>query len=473
MAVGLFILSGARQGERVVLEASEFRVGGVRGCRVYFDPQREPQVEGRAALFQRGQDGWYVKNVGRGELVVNDEALHGVMRLADGDIVELSESGPGISFHLIDRSAPRRIRPWTVTLMALAGMVVGLGCVWLVRGWWQSSQVPNSAPGEAALGPAAPGAPSLAGAARDERQTLAGKASPVGGRDAYPQRIEENRRSPADVPLASGQAGPRQPPDAWQAMFERVRDAVWLVSIEDPDAATTWPFATASAIRGDTLLTSGTVGVELVRFKRRGCNVWAVNQALGAKHEVQEVRVPAAFAAATGKPERQIYSDLSLLTLSGRAPRLVELAGEAELSELDGGRPVALVGIVHDTEPMHRFQSLPPELTRGKLLVVTGLDGAAYGPKLLHVRATLTARIYGSPVLNVAGRLVGVYAEAATAEKDARELPLHYVTMIDRALIQRGLAGSDGAWVAPAVDEPDKDDASNHDDEPAPSPRKF
>ena len=46
MAVEILILSGARKGEKLMIERREFRVGSDPGCEIYFDPEHQDQIFG-------------------------------------------------------------------------------------------------------------------------------------------------------------------------------------------------------------------------------------------------------------------------------------------------------------------------------------------------------------------------------------------------------------------------------------------
>ena len=64
MAVEILILSGARQGERLVLDRREFRVGSEPNCEVRFDVERDSAVKGRSAWFRLQEDGWQLRSTG-------------------------------------------------------------------------------------------------------------------------------------------------------------------------------------------------------------------------------------------------------------------------------------------------------------------------------------------------------------------------------------------------------------------------
>ena len=129
MAVEIHILSGARRGAKVVVDATEFRVGTQAHCAVVFDPVRDAAAADREIVFCRCDDGWYVKNEGADGPIVNRSPLHGRQRLRSGDVVRMSDHGPDFSFRIIAAgaiaaaghcAATRRDRHVTVTAPAEA-----------------------------------------------------------------------------------------------------------------------------------------------------------------------------------------------------------------------------------------------------------------------------------------------------------------------------------------------------------------
>ncbi len=107
MAVGITILSGARQAERLEFDLPEFRAGDKRACEVFFDPMRDRAARGCLTLFRLDNEGWSVKNLGGAQLLVNDRPVQASARLRSGDVLRLSPAGPDFLFHLLPRlSAP-------------------------------------------------------------------------------------------------------------------------------------------------------------------------------------------------------------------------------------------------------------------------------------------------------------------------------------------------------------------------------
>ncbi len=103
------ILSGARQGERLVLEATEFRVGAERHCQVYFDPRLDPAAQHRSVLLRWTNDGWLVSSIGSGEVLLNQAPIVKETRIRSGDLVRLSDRGPDFSFSFAIASQPTAV----------------------------------------------------------------------------------------------------------------------------------------------------------------------------------------------------------------------------------------------------------------------------------------------------------------------------------------------------------------------------
>ncbi|HUY35158.1 MAG TPA: FHA domain-containing protein [Pirellulales bacterium] len=110
MAVGITILSGTRQGERLEFDLPEFRAGDTRACELFFDPMRDRAARGCQTLFRLDNEGWSVKNVGGGQVLVNDRPVQAGTRLRSGDVVRLSPAGPDFMFHLLARVSAPAIR---------------------------------------------------------------------------------------------------------------------------------------------------------------------------------------------------------------------------------------------------------------------------------------------------------------------------------------------------------------------------
>ncbi|HEY4760509.1 MAG TPA: FHA domain-containing protein, partial [Thermoguttaceae bacterium] len=104
MAVEILILSGVRQGERVVLDATNFRAGSSPDCAVFFDPLQDTSTANRSASFRLMEDGWYMVHT-TGTILINQRTVSGPTRIRSGDVVRMSECGPDFSFCIVASTA--------------------------------------------------------------------------------------------------------------------------------------------------------------------------------------------------------------------------------------------------------------------------------------------------------------------------------------------------------------------------------
>jgi hypothetical protein len=368
MAVGINILSGSRQGEVLGLDQPEFRAGGDPSCEIFFDPQRDPGVRGRRAHFQLGGDGWYVRNVGEGPLLVNGNQAEGRVRLRSDDVVRLSPAGPEFSFRLLAKlttgvqrlggtvqpapqGEPRVPReresgneaaaPWhpgwpmtaAVALGTLAGLVI---LYFLVRR--------PALPDAKVVSTAQTDGENASQSKSDDRSTASDGDRPSDGNT--PPHRKARQTSESDV----ANAGPMSVAKTQDAP----NDAVLLLLVEEPKTATAWPFGTASAIADHTMLTSATVATGLAGFREKGWRLWATNQRLGLKLEVADCRVHAAFVRSQSQSEDQVYVDLGLLSIADSFPKRLSLATVDELADLDRGSPITVLGYLYENGSNHR-----------------------------------------------------------------------------------------------------------------------
>jgi hypothetical protein len=500
------ILSGARQGERIELDCKELRVGADPACDVRFDPQTDPSVKDRAAEIRLAEDGWHLRSLASGEILLNHQPVTGSLRIRSGDVVRMSERGPDFVFGILAHpsgvaaslphaaatlpatveSAPQPIPVSQPVAAAAAGgshslaiilvcAVVGVavlavvGAGLLVLGWlmFDSSTYDSKWHEPPVIAVEPPEVPDESTAEKPEK---AEKAKGTQGSNVAPHQSEPGRVGPegpgrhapariGDPGIASpkGNHEPEKPEAAkngWPAVLQQVRGAVLVLEVEEPKGRAAWPLATCCAIRDDTLLTSGSVVSDLAGFQKKGWKLWAHGQTAGAKREVRRVRVHKGFRELAEEPVKRIYFDLGLLTVEGKLPKTVPLATPEELADVDKGMPVAVIGIPHEGDAVSRFQPLVPELWPGKVFITTVLEQTASSPRLLHVMAPLPANLSGCPVVDRQGHVIGVYAVAAAPPEgvDAKGLNLQYV--VDTRLVNLWLAGgNDPSWVPPDVPE--------------------
>jgi len=224
----------------------------------------------------------------------------------------------------------------------------------------------------------------------------------------------------------------------WNAIHERVAAAVCLVAAVEPRTGTTFPYGTACAIGDDELLTSGALAVELEKRQRAGWQVWAEWPESGERLTVGDVRIHKGFLGAADTPsEERIYWDLAILSVDGRPENSATLATPEELLRLEPECPLACIGIPHDGEPLTRFDRPTVHTIGGTLFQRSRLSAGGEAdrtgaPLLLHVKAAIPDHMYGSPIVNQSGNVVGVYAERAelpSTEAD-QQLQIHYAPVV-------------------------------------------
>jgi len=228
MAVEILILSGARQGERLVLSATEFRAGAEPDCAVYFDPRVDAGAAGRSVCFRLLEDGWYA--TAAGSVLINQQVIAGPTRIRSGDIVRMSERGPDFSFSIVARAAAPAITPvkapWETryppaAASPLSAVPAGSG----------PPQGAPSGPGPAALSPGAPAplapvAPLLASQAASGSAHPRASASPWGAMPG-PQASSTAAATPAPVvPIPAAPSATPPSPAAKSGAKER-----WLLAV--------------------------------------------------------------------------------------------------------------------------------------------------------------------------------------------------------------------------------------------------
>lgn len=484
--VEIRVLSGSRQGERFELDCRELRVGSGPGCDVAFDPAADPGAADSAAQFRLADDGWTVKSAGAGHVLVNHEEVRGAVRVRSGDVVRLSERGPDLAFNILSKpsglpsspaspamataapspaaeASPAQASPVTPQPAAsggggLAGPLVAVAALaFCVVALLFGMRLMNDREAAGPSGPREKPAPSDTPGA--EQPSDSGEKLPASKPDGEKPVLKE-KTLPVETPSKPDTSKPDEPTpkpgakDDWAGVLGPLGGAVWLLEVEEPKGRGTWPFATATAIREDTLLTSASAVAQLAGFEKQGFRLWAENQALAKKQPVKTLRVHKGFEVLASEPVKRIYFDLGLVTVGGKLPKTAPLASPDQLAEVEPGMPVADVAIPHEGEAITRFQGLVPELTPGKVFIVTVLEQDPASPRLFHVRADLPKNVYGSPVVDRQGRVLGVYAETAAPPpgQGSSELKLQYV--VEARLVDAWLAGQDQeSWVAPTVAE--------------------
>ena len=498
MAVEIQILSGARQGERIELTANTFQAGDTPGCDVFFNSEQDPGSRNRLASFRLKDDGWYLASSGSGELMVNERPVIGVARIRSGDVVRLSDRGPDFSFNiLVGRLAnaplytapqpaasiqPSAVMPLPPREMTPSpGAAVGLSNPALLD--------KPAVPPPLDMLAASPNLPSTAVPRLSQGLILAiaGLAAlcgmiflgglaliftmnraPTAGQPTPPvvAAVDPTPKPPSKPPAVVPTVEPAEPPspmateppsdgkEITDPTFKALRGSIYLLAVENTKQQKTWPFATACAIRQDTLLTCANAAVELTKFKKMGLTCWASNQSTLTKVEISDIHVHALFQKLSQDLGKRMYFDFALLTVSGKLPQTAPLASVDELDELKERTSLVSLSIPHQGELMDRFQSFAPVLTRAKVFIITTLPPPP-GPRLMHVKAVMPINIYGSPMFSQEGKLAGVYSDVATVppgQPSIANLNLHFVPVVSPELITSWFEGNGREVWVPVTD---------------------
>jgi len=493
MAVEIVILSGARQGERLLLEAGEFRAGDDPACEVFFDPQNDPSARDRCALFRLADDGWSVERTGAGQLYVNQEPVVGKSRIRSGDLVRMSERGPDFSFGIVtqatassrdsSRAAPAPLPSAADATVSEEEAELPPGPVPAPRAEPSPQPAPTLPPASATQ-PAS--GPQSVAAAEPWRHafwavvglavcvlflvpisllTVVGLIGPNGPPTPSPEpavppvaqpslQPAEPSREPAEPNLEPEQAGPEretrdepanEPADVWSDVGEQMRDAVYLIQVEvgGESRKHSLPFATCCAIGEDTLLVSAREACFLMKWRKQdGYKIWATSPAKEIREEVRDIRVHRDFAKlATEQSGDWIFVNLGLVTVEGKLPKMLSLASPDELSGLSVGLEVACFGFTF--EEVDKILDTPePRLTRGKV----------YDPSLFQLKAKIPPNAYGSAIVSAQGKIIGVYGNPAPEGTPVKDL--HYATVVNPGAINAWLERRDTEiWVDPPIPE--------------------
>lgn len=512
MPVEILILSGNRQGQRLVFDAKEFRAGDDRDCELFFDPASDLGAKDCLVQFQLQEDGWWaVRNRGS-DVHVNQQRVAGPMRIRSGDVVRMSNRGPDFSFSLVAHA--------TATSSGAAGHSPTAAAVPPAH-----SQAPvaagigaHAAPSAPSTEPTAPSG-SLSGAGHtplseepspahlpdrppaspaalprlamwvagaivlcvvlvlllrppvvviEQREAAASKAdaaaaskadagpaAPVAETRAKETRAEAPEKEPSPPP-------PPPPPKEDKIDTEAIQKTVYLIQIQKGPAF--YPFATCCAVGDDTVLTTAREAIQLARWRadpKERFRFWVTNTALRVQREVLDIRVHAVFAALADKPNDWIYYDLALLTVEGKLPHAAPVASVAEAG-LEEGLHVKCCGFIHAGDKISRSDKLEPAWTEGKVFLITHRSDLPSDPRLLHVKAKFgnldPPNAFGTPIFDDRGKVVAVYGEKSPPPKDAQgqpDLNLHYAPVVSAELIDLWTAKRDEKiWMPPRLDEP-------------------
>jgi pSer/pThr/pTyr-binding forkhead associated (FHA) protein len=479
---------------------SPLRIGRAEDCQLKFQGSVAETVSGRHAQIELSPDGAIVSDLGSTNgSYLNGQRLSAPANLRIGDCLQLGLGGPRIEVieidlpvtnsgsesdkasatatrqprqrvsaaaswrQLRDAAAESPVRKWAKPAAIGLGALIGLFVLYLIvrpsSSSHQNKTAANVLAANASATQASSGTPSKASdpvapgngdAVTPQRTTaLEDRAAKDDGAVTGQRPTAPDDRAKKDGGATSDAENPVAPRVAIAA--DSADDAVFLLLVEEPKTASRWPFGTAAAVADHVLLTSATTATGLADFRDQGWKLLASNQRSGLTVEVTDLRVHAGFAGAQAKPEEQIYADLGLLTVKKPLPKLLELASRQELDDLDRGLPITCLGYLYENEPIGRFKTFLPEPRAGKIFIITSLSPSSGGPRLMHIRAELPGKMYGAPVMNEAGRILGVFAETASPPDGQRgtDLHLHYVPVADGEQIDRWIKNHDEQWWVP------------------------
>lgn len=449
MGVEIHILSGSRQGRQLELELDEFRVGGEVFCDVFFDPAADPAAKDRAALLQRTEEGWYIRNVGGGELLLNEQAVSGRMRIRSGDIVRLSDRGPDFSFEIVPakmairdgltagQSPPAKaaapaasdsnvteMPPATISVIAATDVLQSgvtaestlaplppprresnARTFFLVAGALGSILLLSAIVLLALFATRSHDAASDAVAAAAKQQSKTPETThPTIEKPPLPISAGESQSlantpsgdaekqppaPPADIAQSTPATAPQaDPKDFWETVARRFDKTIWLIEVGDEQGKFVYPFATAFAVGEHVLATTASVAEELNKFRAKGWKISATNAALNKAATITAIRIHAVHADLAGDRERGIYVDLAVLDTLESLGDTVSLATEEELAALDTGAELACVGISHSGDAIK-----PDDVQRQKSLAPEAFCGQLFLRTMLDPKSPSSPRL--------------------------------------------------------------------------------
>lgn len=104
MPIRIAILSGARQGDVLLLAKSYLTIGRHPGSDIRLDPEKDLRVSSRHAAIIYRDGMWLLRDLGSTNGTwVNDSPLSGQHVLASGDVVELGRGGPSFRLDLVSQ----------------------------------------------------------------------------------------------------------------------------------------------------------------------------------------------------------------------------------------------------------------------------------------------------------------------------------------------------------------------------------
>lgn len=515
MPVEILILSGNRQGQRLLINAEEFRAGADRDCELFFDPASDVGAKDCLVQFRLQDDGWWVVHSLGSDVRINQQRVAGPMRIRSGDVVRMSNRGPDFSLSLVTHataaSSPAAGQPFTAAARPASHVQVpdaaGTGT--------------HNAPGVLSIGATAPsGPPSGAGytpssgepatthlpsGPRTSPAALSRLAIGLSGaialcvivvlvavlmrppvvvieqRPAEPPKTADAGPSPpvvepgtVAVPSTKDPKAetaekkpppPPPPPKEDKIDTEAIQKTVYLIQVQKGPAF--YPFATCCAVGDNTVLTTAREATQLARWRenpKERFRFWVTNKAQRVNREVLDIRVHAVFATLADKPGDWIYYDLALLTVEGKLPHVARVSSVTE-ARLEDGLHLTCCGFIHSGDKISRSDTLDPVLTEGKVFLITHKSDLPSDPRLLHVKAKFgnldPPNAFGTPIFDDRGKVVAIYGEKSSPPKSTEgqvDLNIHYAPVVSSELIDLWTAKRDEKiWIPPPLGQPASD----------------
>ncbi|MGW8256054.1 MAG: hypothetical protein ACWGMZ_01065 [Thermoguttaceae bacterium] len=503
MAVEVLILSGARQGDRMVLDAESFAAGNAPDCAVYFDPHADACAANRSVSFRLMEDGWYIVRVS-GTILLNQRVVSDTTRIRSGDVVRMSESGPDFCFRIVAGASSADIKAIAHGPQA-NNSPPELIAVNQKPGASDSGLTLEAAAGEPSPTPAVPSAAPAAVTQQKPAKTatnerlifyalgalvvclllvliLRGTGSPtVNVTLNNPLTTKKDDDSPkkptgetatsekppvttkANLPLKSIPPQASPPPTAEERLTAQIADAVYLIEVEKADHY--WPLATCCAIGKNTLLTSARETAQLFAWRKNSdyaFKIWIANPGVGKKLAVKDIYLSAVFLTLKDKPTDWIYYDLALLTVEEDLPKIMPLASPGELSNLREGMPVYCCGYAHTGEKISEYDHFQPQAAPAKIFLLTTQANLPSRPRLLNIKGNIYQNAFGSPIVNERGKILGVYGESLQVQRRANEseernaMKIYYAPLLNVQAINLALNHDYGnIWLAPDFNKSD------------------
>ncbi|MCC6552896.1 MAG: trypsin-like peptidase domain-containing protein [Polyangiaceae bacterium] len=216
---------------------------------------------------------------------------------------------------------------------------------------------------------------------------------------------EDLARLPPEDPRRKeieGRLGTLHPPNAnfGRNLYDRSRKAIFML------ASGSNGFCTAFAVRPSILATNAHC---VATAKRHGGSVVALeNEGRGqVTFSVTEMRAHPRYRG--GDPDH-LTPDVGIVTISGRAAAVLELASAKELAAAGAGDEVYIIGfpgrLMDPTNPAATFM----DAHIGRITDASGRPAQSADAWLIQHDAQTTAGTSGSPIFNGAGKVIGINA---------------------------------------------------------------